>query len=163
MLSYSREATDIRQIGNVSKRMERRESKPFWSMMDGSAMHPRWVWLKRQRLHVLNCVKWEYISSWFLLVLSNIINDSTFVTDTHHPVIRLPLFHQSLCMKSDWQILIHSTIDQSASAWCLGSAQWLMWPLRILFATHRLCLITLSSVREQRAESWRILVLDTRR
>lgn len=29
MLSYSREATDIRQIGNVSKRMERRESKPF--------------------------------------------------------------------------------------------------------------------------------------
>lgn len=52
-------------------------------------------------LHVLNCVKWEYISSWFLLVLSNIINDSTFVTDAHHPVIRRPLFHQSLCMKSD--------------------------------------------------------------
>lgn len=54
----------------------------------------------------------------------------------HHPVIHNPLFHQSLCMKSEWNILIHGTIfyPQVSGVWCLSPAQWSM--VSLLFAMN---------------------------
>lgn len=124
--------------------------------------------LRGQRLHVLSSIKWEYISSWCLLVLSNqtlsMIQHLSPIPIRHPSSSHLPSTIPSVSLYEEWLTDFGPcTIDQSASAWCLGSAQWLMWPLRILFATQRLRLITLPRGRGQRAESGRILVLDTSR